>query len=448
MATTEQPKVPAEAEQASPAGEVVGEPIQGALKRMVDPRAWLESTGGRAVPLLVALVVMWIAFDVATGGIYFGAQNITSILIYTALYGIVAIGVTIILLLGEIDLSLGSLVGLTGCTAALVMIEWAPNASDFQRMLVGVAASLVTGLLCGFFQGFWVAVMKIPSFVVTLAGLLAFSGIALVITASNTVVISTDYFNAWGSTSTSAFNRGFLPTLVGDHTKFFGHISAGMMAALIGGLGYTLVLLANARTRRRIGLPARNTSLLLVQGLGVAFLGIVLADVVDNYEGVPLSVFVFLVLLVVFAYVLRRTRWGRHVYATGGNPEASRRAGIPVQGVRWSAFVLSGLMAGVVGVIFMAQGASASAGSVDPSFLLLCIAAAVIGGTSLFGGRGSVWGALIGALIISSLQFGMDLTLVSTNSQYYQYIVEGAILLLAVWLDTYGKNRSSVDHAG
>jgi D-xylose transport system permease protein len=154
-----------------------------------------------------------------------------------------------------------------------------------------------------------------------------------------------------------------------------------------------------------------------------------------------------MILLVAMAYVLRRTRFGRHIYATGGNSEASRRAGISIGRIRWSAFVISGLMAGIVGVIFMARGNSASAGSVGQDFLLLCIASAVIGGTSLFGGRGSVWSALTGALILASVQTGMNLTLTSTNSTYYQYIVEGAILLGAVWLDTWSKNRSTVDRA-
>ena len=445
MATKEQPKVPLE-EDAPQAPVAEAAVVENPLGKLLDPREWLAGGGGRTIPLLVAMVIMWILFDVATSGVYLGSQNITNILVYTAEYGIVAIGVVVVLLLGEIDLSLGSLVALSGCTGAMVMIEWVPNAPDFEKMLVGVAASLIVGLLCGIFTGFWVAVMKIPSFVVTLAGLLAFSGIALVITNSNTETITSDYFNAWGSTSISAFNSGYLGALIGKGDQPL-HLSVGILLALVGGIGYILVLLATAAGRRKAGLKSRPVPLLLAQGIGITLGAVVLIDIIDRYQGVPLPVFVFVLLLIVFSYVLRRTRFGRHVYATGGNAEAARRSGISIQQIRWSAFVLSGLMAGIVGVIFMARDASASAGAVDPSFLLLCIASAVIGGTSLFGGRGSVWSALTGALILASVQTGMNLTLTSTNATYYQYIVEGAILLGAVWLDTYSKNKSTVDRA-
>ncbi len=445
MATTEQPQVPAE-ETTLGVPEPTEAPGGNPLVAMLDPRGWLSAGGGRTIPLLIAMVIMWIAFDVATNGVYFGSQNITNILVYASIYGIIAIGVVVVLLLGEIDLSLGSLVGLCGCTAALVMVEWVPNAPGFEQMLVGVAASVIVGLLCGAFSGFWVAVMKIPSFVVTLAGLLAFNGIALVITNSNTVVISSDEFNAFGASSVTAFNRGYLGMLVGQGNQVF-HLSIGILAVLIGGAGYCLVLLAGRRSRLKAGLPSRSTASLLAQAVAITVGGVAVVDVLDRYQGVPLPVAILMVLLVIFAYVLRRTRFGRHVYATGGNAEASRRSGIAIGRIRWSAFVLSGLMAGIVGVIFMARGNSASAGSVDQSFLLLCIASAVIGGTSLFGGRGSVWSALTGALIIASVQTGMNLTLTSTNATYYQYIVEGAILLGAVWLDTYAKNKSTVDRA-
>jgi D-xylose transport system permease protein len=446
MATTEQPQVPAEEEK--PVGVPVPAEAPGGnpLVAMFDPRGWMSAGGGRTIPLLIAMVVMWIAFDITTNGVYFGSQNITNILVYASIYGIIAIGVVIVLLLGEIDLSLGSLVGLCGCTAALVMVQWVPNASDLQKMLVGVAASVIVGLLCGIFTGFWVAVMKIPSFVVTLAGLLAFNGIALVITNSNTVVISSDDFNAFGASSVSAFNRGFLPMLVG-HGDQVVHLSVGILGVVILGAGYCLVLLSGRRSRQKAGLPSRSVASLLLQGVAITIGAVAVVDVLDRYQGVPLPVAIFMLLLIIFAYVTRRTRYGRHVYATGGNPEASRRSGIAIQRIRWSAFVLSGLMAGMVGVIFMARGNSASAGSVDQSFLLLCIASAVIGGTSLFGGRGSVWSALTGALILASVQTGMNLTLTSTNATYYQYIVEGAILLGAVWLDTYAKNKSTVDRA-
>lgn len=416
-----------------------------AVKRVIDPRQWLASSGNRTVPLLILLILMWIGFDLKTGNnIYLGSQNVTDILVYTALYGIVAIGEVVVLLLGEIDLSLGSLVGVSGAAAALAMQNWVPHAPTLVVMLVGVLTAAAVGVASGIFAGFWVSVMRVPSFIVTLALLLALFGTGLVLTNSQTITVTSDYFNALGASSTSAFDGGYLsPSLLGNHKDLL-HFSAGMLVVLVLGLGYTLVLLANARVRQKSGLAAPSAARLLAQGLAITVISLAVVNVLDHYQGVPLPVFFLFVFLIIFSYVLGNTRFGRHVYATGGNAEAARRAGISIRQIRWSAFVLSGLMAGLGGVIYTARNNANNGGTVDQSFLLLVIASAVIGGTSLFGGRGSVWSALTGALVLSSVQTGLALTLTSTtNSQYFQYIVEGAILLGVAWLDTYARSRSA-----
>jgi D-xylose transport system permease protein len=415
-----------------------------ALRRVVDPRRWLVSGGSRTLPLLALLVVMWVGFDLKTGGIYLSSQNVTDILVYTSLYGLVAIGEVVVLLLGEIDLSLGSLVGVSGASAALIMANWVPQAPTLVTMLVGVAAAAAVGVASGLFAGFWVSVMRVPSFIVTLALLLALTGIGLVLTNSQTITVTNDLFNALGASSTSALDGGYLsPALWGSHKDVI-HLSAGMLVVLILGLGYTLVLLGNARVRVASGLAAPSAVRLLSQGLAITVIGLIVVDILDHYQGVPLPVFFLFVFLIMFSYLLRATRFGRHVYATGGNAEAARRAGISIRRIRWAAFVLSGLMAGLGGAIYTARNNANNGGTVDQSFLLLVIASAVIGGTSLFGGRGSVWSALTGALVLSSVQTGMALTLTATtNAQYFQYIVEGAILLGVAWLDTYARSRSA-----
>lgn len=414
------------------------------LRSIFDPRRWLVSGGSRTLPLLVLLVLMWVGFDLATGGIYLSSQNVTDILVYTALYGIVAIGEVVVLLLGEIDLSLGSLVGVSGASSALIMANWVPHAPSLVTMLVGVAAAAAVGVASGVFSGFWVSVMRVPSFIVTLALLLALTGIGLVLTNSQTITVTNDLFNALGASSTSALDGGYLPAALWGNHKDIIHLSAGMLVVLILGIGYTLVLLGNARVRLASGLAAPSAARLLSQGLAVTVIALAVVDVLDHYQGVPLPVFFLFVFLIIFSYVLRGTRFGRHVYATGGNAEAARRAGISIRRIRWSAFVLAGLMAGLGGVIYTARNNANNGGTVDQSFLLLVIASAVIGGTSLFGGRGSVWSALTGALVLASVQTGMALTLTATtDAQYFQYIVEGAILLGVAWLDTYARSRSA-----
>ena len=384
--------------------------------------------------ILVAVVVMWIAFDAATGGTYFKAENVSNILVQTTEIGVLAIGVVVILLLGEIDLSIASTAALAGVAAALVMQDWVPHAPDGVQALAGVGAALAIGLAAGAFQGYWVAYLQVPSFVVTLAGLLAFQGVALAISNASTVPILSDYFNSLGASGSSALNRGYL----------LGGI--GLAVAIIGGLGFGLSLLLNWRDRAAHGLSVPAPTTLLIKGLGMLAVTVALVLVLNQNLGVPLPVLIMFALLVIFAYALRRTRFGRHIYATGGSTEAARRAGIDVRHVRWVAFVISGLMAGIAGVIFMAHLNGAAAGSIGQDALLNAIAAAVIGGTSLFGGRGTIWSALLGALVLASVQNGMDLTLAgNTNTNYYEFIVKGAILLLAVWLDTYAKSKSVVE---
>ena len=434
MSTTQESPAPMETDQAP---GVINEPAVAAKPLLaLDPRRWLTAPSARAYPILIALALVWIAFDVRTSGTYFQAQNISNILVQTTEIGVLAIGIVVILLLGEIDLSVASTAAMAGVAAALVMAHWVPNAPDAVQAGAGVVTALVVGLVAGAFQGFWVAYLKVPSFVVTLGGLLAFQGVALALTNAQTVPIASDYFNALGASSGSALNAGYLAK------------SLGIVAALAIGLGYGLVLLQNYRDRRAHGLPTQQPGLIVAKGLGLLVLSLAIVLVLNKDLGVPVPVFVMFALLIIFAYVLRRTRFGRHIYATGGSAEAARRAGIEIRTVRWAAFAISGLMAGMAGIIFMARLNSAAAGSVGQDALLNAIAAAVIGGTSLFGGRGTIWSALLGALVLGSVQNGMDLTLAgNTNTTYYQYIVKGAILLLAVLVDTYAKSKSSAERA-
>lgn len=402
----------------------------------LQPRRWLTASGARAYPIIGALIIIWIVFEIWTSGTYLTAENVSNILVQMTEIGVLAIGIVVILLLGEIDLSVASTAALAGVAAALVMQDWVPHASAIPQAVAGVGAALVVGLACGGFQGWWVAYLRVPSFVVTLAGLLAFEGIALALTNATTIPIANDYFNALGASSATALNAGYL-------TK-----PLGILTALVVGIGYGLILFQNYRERRNQGLSTQSPAVLAGKAIALLVLALVVVFRLNRDLGVPLPVFIMFVLLVLFAYILRRTRFGRHIYATGGNTEAARRAGIDVRGLRWSAFAISGLMAGVAGIIFMARLNSASAGSVGQDALLNAIAAAVIGGTSLFGGRGTIWSALLGALVLASVQNGMDLTLAgNTNTNYYEYIVKGAILLLAVWLDTYARSKSSAERS-
>ena len=428
-----------------------------ALMSFIDPRRWLETAGGRTIPILVAMAVIWIYFEIATHGLFFTPGNVTNILTVASLYGIVAIGEVVVLLLGEIDLSLGSLVGASGCAACAAMVEpmnwnilgvsihlgFIQGAAPVPQMLMGAGVAILFGVVAGTVLGFAVAYLHIPSFVVTLSGLLGFYGLALVITNAQTIPVTNQYYESLGSSGTE-FNHGYLPTILGSGTDFF-HLSIGMIIAAVGGLLYTLTLVSGDVAKRRQGLSGRSASWPIAQGLILTLVAVAICWSLDRDQGVQLPFLVFVAFLVVFSYLAKRTSFGRHIYATGGNAEAARRAGIAIRRVRMSAFIISGFCAGTVGVLFFAYFGSANGGEPDPSFLLLCIASAVIGGTSLFGGRGSIWAALTGAVMLSSVQTGMGLTLASnTNGEYYEWIVQALILFAAVWLDTSIRRRSTV----
>lgn len=435
MSTTQEETAPSEVDEAL---NTFSQPAAPGLTPLdyLNPKRWLTASGARAYPIIIALVVIWVIFDVWTHGTYLSAQNISNILVQMTEIGVLSIGIVVILLLGEIDLSVASTAALAGVASALVMQNWVPHAPDVAQALAGVGAALVVGLACGAFQGWWVAYLRVPSFVVTLAGLLAFQGIALAMTNATTVPVASDYFNALGASSATALNGGYLSNAL------------GVGFALVVGIGYSLILLQNYRERRSQGLAAQSLGVIAAKVIGLFVLALAVVLTLNRDLGVPIPVFIMFVVLVLFAYILRRTRFGRHIYATGGNTEAARRAGIDVRSLRWAAFGISGLMAGFAGIIFMARLNSASAGSVGQDALLNSIAAAVIGGTSLFGGRGTIWSALLGALVLASVQNGMDLTLAgNTNTNYYEYIVKGAILLVAVWLDTYARSRSSAERS-
>ncbi len=359
----------------------------------------------KILALVVAIAIIWALFTWLTQGDFLTARNLSNLLRQMAITGMLASGMVFIIISGEIDLSVGSLLGLLGGLAAILDVNF------HVPLWINIPVVMVVGALVGLFNGYWVAYLRIPSFIVTLAGMLAFRGVLLGITGGVTI--------APVSAPLVAVAQSYLPDIAGYVLGVL--VFAALAAATLRGRA----------KRAQYGLPVPPLASDLVK-LGVA--AVVIAGffgILDAYRGVPLPVLIVLVLLGLFTVMARRTVFGRRIYAVGGNLEATRLSGVNVQGVKLAVFGLMGAMAALAGIATTARLAAASP-SAGTGAELDCIAACIIGGTSMRGGSGTVFGALIGALIIATLDNGMSMLGVDT---YWQMIVKGTILLLAVWLD-------------
>jgi D-xylose transport system permease protein len=386
--------------------------VVGAVRRRA--RA-LRSGDVGSLPVIVGLVVITIFFTSKTS-VFFTALNFDNLVVQMAGVTTIAVGVVFVLLLGEIDLSIGFLSGVAGVVAAELQ---KPGSSHDYPGLVAIALAIVAGAAIGAFQGSFVAFLGVPSFVVTLAGLLAWQGVIIKALGSEGVIGIQD------KTINGVANY-FLPHWGG--WAIAGAVTAGYVGAAAGGW----------IARRRAGLRTGSITLLLLRVGFYAGLAWVVVAVCNHSRGVPFAGVLIVALVVFWTYVATRTTFGRHVYAVGGNAEAARRAGINVALIRILVFMISGAMSALGGIVFASRLNSVDLTAGGGTILLDAIAAAVIGGTSLFGGRGYVKSALFGALIIATIANGIDLVGYSESTKY---ITTGVILLAAVTLDTVSRRR-------
>ncbi|WP_435820677.1 sugar ABC transporter permease [Kitasatospora cineracea] len=365
-----------------------------------------------SAPVVVALIVIWAVFG-SLNSSFLSAQNLSNLSQQIVGTGMIALGVVFVLLLGEIDLSVGSVSGL--CAAIFAVM----NVTHGVNQWVALLSALVGGAVVGLVQGLFFAKVGVPAFVVTLAGNLGWNGLMLqILGASGTVNLS-------GKDIVSRLYS----TIYGQQIAAYGLAAAGVVLFL----GSSLL---DARRRRASGVPYRTLTDILVRSAALAVVGFLVAYTLNQYKGLPLALLVFVVFVVVLEFVLRRTPYGRKVFALGGNIEGARRAGINVSLVRITVFMICSTMAAIGGLFLAAQIQSASQTSGGGNLLMNAIAAAVIGGTSLFGGRGSTWSALLGALVIGSIQSGMN---IQGLSNAIQFMITGAVLLAAVVIDSLAR---------
>jgi D-xylose transport system permease protein len=374
-----------------------------------------------------ALAIVAIGFDLASDGVFLTPRNLTNLAIQSSVVGIMAAGMVLVIGSRQIDLAVGSIVGVTGMTAAVIQVEWLPADAAWGWPLA-VAAALAAGSAIGLWQGYWIAFRGVPAFIVTLAGLLIFRGLAYLWTDGRTVAPLHPMYERLGGGIDGAIGAAW---------------SLALGAAAIAALGASSW--RRRRDRQRHGIPARPgwAEALRFTAAAAAIAGFV--AVMNAYtlprsdvaRGIPIPVLFLLGTAFAVHLLASRTRFGRHAFALGGNPEATALAGVRVHRVTLGVFALMGLLAGLAGVLTSAR-LGAGANSMGTLAELSVIAAAVIGGTSLRGGRGSVAGALLGAVFMQSLENGM--VLLGVSSAVRQVCI-GLVLLLAVWIDAATRAR-------
>jgi D-xylose transport system permease protein len=402
---------PAPSEQPAPGADTL--PVGSVLRQRWDA---LRSGELGSWPIVVGMVAITLFFY-EKSSIYVLSANFNNLIVQMAPVAVIAIGVVFVLLLGEIDLSIGSVSGVAGVVVAELQL---PGSGHQLPGLIAILIAVATGALIGAFQGSIVAFLGVPSFVVTLAGLLAFQGVILKALPQSVIIIQNKTVNN-------------IESYYFSHTA--GWIIAGVASAL-----YAATELGGVIGRLRAGIKTANLPFLIAKVLAVTAIAFFVAykSNADSTRGVPLAALLVIALFVFWTYIARRTTFGRHIYAVGGNAEAARRAGINVARIRVLVFMISGAMAALGGVFFASRLNSVNLDAGGGTTLLDAISAAVIGGTSLFGGRGAVRSALLGALIIAMIANGIDLVGYSPSTKL---ITTGVILLLAVTIDTLSRRR-------
>ncbi len=367
----------------------------------------LRTVDAGSLPVLVGLLVIWVTFQ-SLNSEFLSPGNLYNLSRQISYGGVVSLGVVMVLLIGEVDLSVGSISGLAAAVLAVLVQNngWNP--------FLGIAATIALGVALGFSQGFIRTRFNVPSFVVTLGGLLLFYGLQL---------------RVLGNTGTIRFPFGETIAQIENLTFEAGSSYALAATAVV----LYLALMANSRRRNRaVHLPAHSWPMIAVRTAVLAVVAFVSVWELNRSAGVPVALVILVGLVLVFWTLTTQTRYGQHVYAVGGNAEAAHRAGIGVTGVRISVFCLSGATAALGGVMSGAYVGAASQELGGDTLLLYAIAAAVIGGTSLFGGRGSAWAALLGWLVIGSIYNGMYLLNLESD---VQYMIIGAVLIGAIIID-------------
>ncbi|MCQ9163717.1 multiple monosaccharide ABC transporter permease [Arthrobacter sp. STN4] len=375
----------------------------------------------RQIGLFIALIVIIIFFQITTNGITLAPINVSNLIVQNSYILILAVGMVMVIIAGHIDLSVGSVVAFVGAMAGVMITQW------HMPWWLAIIACLILGAVVGMWQGFWIAYFGIPSFIVTLAGMLTFRGLTQIALQNQQISPFPDEFRALGS--------GFLPDLGG------GTSLLEPLTVIIGVLATAAMVYADIRgraSRRKHFLEDEPFPWFLLKLVFTSALVLLITYLLASYRGTPIVLIVMGVLMVGYSAVMANSVWGRHIYAIGGNAHAAELSGVNTRRVSFTLFINMGVLSALAGLVFTAQLNLANPKAGD-GFELDAIAAVFIGGAAVTGGIGTVVGAIIGGLIIGILNNGMSILGVGTE---YQQLIKGLVLLAAVAFDVFNKRRA------
>ncbi|MCR2784256.1 MULTISPECIES: multiple monosaccharide ABC transporter permease [unclassified Microbacterium] len=370
--------------------------------------------------IFIALIAVVVLFTILTDGILLRPQNISNLIVQNGYILVLAIGMVMVIIAGHIDLSVGSVAAFIGAVSGVFAVHWQ------LPWWLAIILSLLIGAAVGAWQGFWIAYVGIPAFIVTLAGMLIFRGLALVVLGNQNIgSFPTEY---------RAIGNGFL-------SGIFGETDPDIFTLVVGAVAIVALVVQQLRTRAgrlKYGQEVESVVWMTVKLVAVAIAIGFFTWALASYKGIPVTLIVLAVLVLVYGIVMNRTVFGRHIYAIGGNRHAAELSGIKTRRVDFLLFVNMGVLAALAGLIFTARLNLAGPKAGD-GFELEAISAAFIGGAAVQGGVGTIGGAIIGGLIIGVLNNGMSIMGIGTE---WQQVVKGLVLLLAVAFDVYNKRRS------
>ncbi|MFC4099300.1 multiple monosaccharide ABC transporter permease [Paenibacillus xanthanilyticus] len=375
----------------------------------------------RQYGMIIALIFIMLLFQFLSDGILLKPLNITNLILQNSYILILAIGMLLVIITGHIDLSVGSVAAFVGAVSAIMMVN---HQMPFP---IAMVLSLLIGAAVGAWQGFWVAYVRIPSFIVTLAGMLLFRGLTMLVLDGKSVAPFSDGFRA--------MSTGFIPNLPGEWSLHMVTLGIGIVLSML----YVFMEWRGRLIQQRYQFEVLATPLYAAKLIVIVLVINLFTYVLASYKGLPNILILLLALVAVYTFVMRKTIMGRHIYALGGNEKAAKLSGVKTKKVTFWVFVNMGVMAALAGLVFAAR-LNAATPKAGVNFELDAIAAAFIGGASASGGVGTVIGAIIGGLVMGVMNNGMSLIGLGID---YQQGIKGLVLLLAVAFDLYNKNKAS-----
>lgn len=376
----------------------------------------------RQYGMIIALVLITVLFQVLSDGILLKPLNITNLIQQNSYILILAIGMVLVIITGHIDLSVGSVAAFVGAVSAIMMVDY--NMPFWLAMIL----SLLIGGLVGAWQGFWVAYIKIPAFIVTLAGMLLFRGLTMIVLEGKSIAPFPKAFQK--------MSNGFLP-------DFAANSSLHLVTVVLGLILTAVLIVQEIRSRRQVmkyGFEQLATPWFVAKLVVLSLVINVFTYVLAQYKGIPYILIILFILVAVYTFVTNKTVMGRHIYALGGNEKAAKLSGVKTKRVTFWVFVNMGALAALSGLVYAAR-LNAATPKAGVNFELDAIAACFIGGASASGGIGTVLGAIIGGLVMGVMNNGMSLIGLGID---WQQGIKGLVLLLAVAFDIYNKNKSAV----